>query len=80
MRIHPRETLVRTAKLMVSSAVLTHTAELTEAERLFVVNAVCSDWIAGVAKIAIREERHGNADTPGGLAPELPGTDREKST
>lgn len=40
---------------------------LTEAEKLRVVNAIASDWIAGVAKYAIRDERHGNTSTPGGL-------------
>ncbi len=70
MRIHPREERVRKAENELRELLcsITEKHELTEAEKLRVINAIASDWIAGVAKYAIREERHGDANTPGGLA------------
>ncbi len=41
--------------------------DLTEAEALRLVVSEFSAWIGLVAKYAIREERHGNTDTPGCL-------------
>ncbi len=69
MRIHPREEPCRKAEIEMLQALIDIKAkhELTEAEALRVVHAVSSDWIAGVAKHAIRFERHGNDETPGGL-------------
>jgi hypothetical protein len=76
MRLHEREPLVREAEHKLLTAMIEATEALTEAEKLRVVNAVCSNWIAGAAKVAIRIERHGDMSTPGGLAsdrlPELP--------
>ena len=71
MRIHPREERVRLAEheLLQHLVEMKRRHDLTEAEALRVVNAVCSDWIAGVAKHSIRIERHRNPDTPGGQAP-----------
>lgn len=71
IRIHPREQRVREAEheLLGLLVALKNKHDLTEAEMLRVVNAGCSDWIAGVAKHSIRIERHGNAETPGGQAP-----------
>jgi hypothetical protein len=76
MRIHPREQRVTRAQheLLQAFLDLKTRHDLTEAEALRVINAVASDWIAGVAKYAIREERHGNGQTPGGLAPDDPVT------
>ncbi len=67
-RIHPRETNCNKARSDITSAILkaVETYELTEAEQLRVVNAACSEWIGGIAKYAIRQERHGNTETPGG--------------
>lgn len=59
LTIHPREERVRAAEheLLVTLIKLKERHDLTEAEALRVVNAVCSDWIAGVAKHSIRAER-----------------------
>lgn len=68
-RQHPREQACNEAErdieLAIATALLSHA--LTEAEGLRVVNAVASRHIGGVAKYAIRQERHGDADKPGGL-------------
>jgi hypothetical protein len=42
--------------------------ELTEAEQVRVIGEACHNCIAHMAKYAIREERHGNTEKPGGLA------------
>lgn len=69
MKIHPREVIVRKAENELRELLCTVTDKhgLTEAEKLRVINAIASDWIAGVAKYAIRDERHGVTDKPGGL-------------
>ncbi len=69
MRIHPRDILVRHAEneLREALADLVKKHALTEAEALRVVNAALSDWVAGVAKYAIRGERHGDPSKPGGI-------------
>lgn len=69
MRIHPREERTKKAEVELKSAVseLVKKHELSEGEALRVVNAAFSDWIAGVAKFAIRMERHGNTNDAGGL-------------
>lgn len=69
MRIHQRESLVRDVKNKLSQAFLDtfKGAELTNAEELKIVNEVSSDWIGSILKYQIREERHGDTDTPGGL-------------
>jgi len=74
VRIHPREEIVRGAEngIRLALADIVQEHKLTEAEALRVVNAALSDWIGGVAKFAIREERHGNSDTPGGFEPDCP--------
>lgn len=71
MRRHPREKRCVEAEVALSSAILdiTQKYDLTEAESLRVVNAACSSWVGNLAKYSIREERHGNTDTPGGWAP-----------
>lgn len=55
-------------ELMKATADLVKKYELTEAEQIRVVVAACQNWLGSIAKYAIREERHGNTDTPGGLA------------
>ena len=79
MRIHPRETTVRRAESELREEILrvVEKHDLTEAEALRMVNNVCSFWIADVAKYAIRQERHGNMSTPGGLATASPGEVKE---
>lgn len=69
MRLHQRETLVREVKNKLSKAFLDtfKDAELTNAEELKIVVEVSSDWIGSILKYQIRDERHGNSDTPGGL-------------
>lgn len=59
--------LVREAEVQLRTAVLKILEGLTEAEGLRVVNAVLSSHVGSVAKYAIREERHGDLDKPGGL-------------
>lgn len=69
MKLHQRETLVREVKNKLSRAFLDtfRDVELTNAEELKIVNEVSSDWIGSILKYQIRDERHGNTDTPGGL-------------
>ncbi len=69
MKIHPREPRVRQAEneLRTALADIVKKYDLTDGEALAIVNAALSGWVGGVAKYAIREERHGNTDTPGGL-------------
>lgn len=71
--IHERETLVHKAEMKLREKLLEATGsdefkELTSAEYLKVINIVFSDKIASFLKFAIRKERHGNTDDPGGWA------------
>jgi hypothetical protein len=71
MKIHPREVAVKAAELDIKRAIEEAVKKhgLTSGEELHAVNAAASGWIAGIAKYAIREERHpGEPDRPGGLA------------
>ncbi len=74
MRLHPREMVVRQAKCDLLNAILDVVAkhELTEGEQLSVVAGELSSWVMGVAKYAIREERHGDPEKCGGLSYEEP--------
>jgi methyl coenzyme M reductase gamma subunit len=65
-RIHPRESMVRAAESRVRNALANETHGLTEGERLRVIAAVFGDAVGSIAKLAIREERHGDPDKPGG--------------
>lgn len=69
MKIHRREIRCRAAESDLRNAIgeLSDKHDLTGAEMLRIVNAVLSDYIASIAKYDIRQERHGNTDTPGGL-------------
>lgn len=42
--------------------------DLTEGEQLRICGEVYANWISDIAKYMIRDKRHGNTDTPGGLA------------
>ena len=69
-RIHPRERPCRTARLEIEEAIMEIAVkhELTTAEQIRVINAACSTQIGSIAKYAIRHERHGDEDKPGGWA------------
>ncbi len=69
---HKRDKIVRDAEQMVRQALFDHTKNLTEGEYLRVVCAVFGDAVSTTqiqAMLKIRHERHGDSDTPGGLAP-----------
>ena len=69
-RIHPREVLVEEARRDLSSALLEWEKghdNLTTAEHIKVVTGVFNDHILSMMKFAIRHERHGDPDKPGGL-------------
>jgi hypothetical protein len=66
--MHPREKLVREAESKLRGHVLDilDDSGLTEGESLRVLAAVFGGYLASVAKYAIRVERHGDTETPGG--------------
>lgn len=73
VRRHERERLVTGASLALTDAVLEwrrseEVKDLTMPELLSVMQSVLGDQISGELKYAIRFERHGNFDTPGGFA------------
>lgn len=72
MKVHPREERVRVARTALAEAIsrVVENCKLTWGEQLSVVNGAASDFISSMAKFAIRDERHGNIDTPGGRAPD----------
>lgn len=69
LRIHPREEPTHKAELelRVALADIVEKHALTEGEALSIVNAALSGWVGTVAKFAIRHERHGDPNKPGGL-------------
>jgi hypothetical protein len=70
MRLHPREAIVKKAEseLREKMIEIVMRSELTEGESLSVVIHVMGDWLSGIAKYMIREERHpGEPNKPGGL-------------
>jgi len=69
-RIHPRVRICQEARQAISEAITKAVKEheLTTAEEISVINAACSSHIGHIAKYAIRHERHGNEDRPGGFA------------
>lgn len=67
-KIHPRSVVVNDARLALTKAIGECTALLTTAETIQVVTTVMSNELLGIAKYAIREERHGNTDKPGDWA------------
>ena len=68
MRIHPRERLIDEAEAHLEEA-LRHlrSMDLTHDEFISVVTQIMSRAILSTTKYAIRRERHGNTDQPGGL-------------
>lgn len=69
MKLHPREQIVRDAKIDLGR-VITEWLErhdLTSSEEIMVVCSEMFGMITGTMKYAIREERHGNVETPGGI-------------
>jgi hypothetical protein len=67
-RIHEREQIVKDAERAIARAIDEAVKGLTTAEGLRAVNTACADWIGGIARYAIRIERHGDAEKPGGVA------------
>jgi hypothetical protein len=67
-KIHHREKLVKSAeKLILDALSEVVKLELTEWEYLRVCQTVLGGEISNACKLGIREERHGNIDTPGGF-------------
>jgi hypothetical protein len=70
MNIHPREQMVMVAERDVDRSVgdaLSRYDDLTTAETLRILTAVLSERIGWIARRAIRVERHGDPNEPGGL-------------
>jgi hypothetical protein len=67
-KLHPRERIVAKAENDLRTAVAEAVRDLTTGEELRVLAAVFGDRVGGIAKYAIRDERHGKSDKPGGLA------------
>jgi len=67
-KIHPRERLCMKAESRLRMAILKldEEFELTRLEHLQVLQTVLGDVILNACKYGIRQERHGNTDTPGG--------------
>jgi hypothetical protein len=72
MRMHERETIVREAENNLREKMLQFANEyaekLTHYEYMRVVHGVLSDDIGSQIKYAIRYERHGDTDKPGGAS------------
>lgn len=68
-RMHPREQKVNSAKhdLLEAWMKAYEKYELTTGEMLRVLTEFNSDQVGSIAKYAIREERHGRTDKPGGI-------------
>ena len=68
-KIHKRERLVIQAECDLARALtdVWEKYDLTSAEMLRVAASVLGGHVSSHAKYEIREERHGNIDTPGGL-------------
>ena len=72
MRLHERESVVQEAELYwLNTKIKFHEkfdGRLTDGEELRVIAKMFGDWLGGIAKFMIREERHpGKPDRPGGL-------------
>lgn len=67
--LHPREENVRRAEIAIDKAVseIIGREKLTTAETIRVLVHTLGDRLASIAKFAIRLERHGDADKPGGV-------------
>ena len=69
-RIHNREYIVRNVSLQLKKQLMDAIEEhnLTEGEQLRICVEVYSEWVGGMAKYMIRDERHGDPNKCGGLA------------
>lgn len=70
--MHPRAAIVRTAQTDLQKVIgeWLERHDLTTVEELAVLNHTLSGTIGGTLKFAIRQERHGDDDTPGDEAPQ----------
>jgi len=70
-RLHKREKPVKEAELALRERLLNWEKDwiekLTTAEYLSVLVRVLSETLQSILKYAIRQERHGNTNKPGGL-------------
>ena len=66
-KIHPRERLVTEAENELRRAYIEALSKLSTAECIQVINNVAHSEIALIIRQAIRMERHGDPDKPGGL-------------
>lgn len=69
MKLHPREQVVTDAENEVRTALVEAIKkyELTTGEELRILANLFGSEVGTIAKYIIRQERHGNTDTPGGL-------------
>ena len=83
MKLHEREEIVRKAEADFLAKMLDWMQEwgdqLTDGEELRVVGGLLGGHLTTMAKYQIREERHGDEDTPGGLEKERGGCDRRET-
>lgn len=72
VRMHEREENVTTAQreLLARWLEIVKAQDLTQAEEIRVLGSFVGDILGSISKFAIRVKRHGDADTPGGQAPE----------
>lgn len=68
--IHPREAIVTQAERDMGAAIDKVIGQhgLTTGEAIRVVNGAFASWLGSLARSWIRQERHGDADKPGGWA------------
>lgn len=71
IRLHKREALIQDANIALMDALIEWrqseaAQKLTEWELVSLMSHELSSYISGVAKYAIRLERHGGRDKPGG--------------
>lgn len=72
LRVHKREKIVNDAEVKLLHLVIDwldsdEANALTEWEGVQVMSSVFNEQISNLAKYAIRKERHGHEDKPGGL-------------
>jgi len=68
VKIHPRERITGRASTLLRKAIRDlQQFDLTDAEYTSVLMDVLANEILGHTKYLIREERHGDTETPGGL-------------
>ncbi len=68
-KLHSREKAVMSAESKLRSALvdLEKEFDLTRFELIQVIQSVAGEYILSICKYAIRRERHGSTDKPGGL-------------